>query len=58
MRCLACNVILTDIESTRRYNTSKEFIDLCNKCFHSGVSEQVNYTEREDLGGEENYDEY
>lgn len=58
MRCLACNVILSDAEATRRYSNSKEFIDLCNKCFHNGVSEQVNYTEREDLGGEENYDEY
>ena len=49
MRCLSCNVILSDHEATRRYAISKEFIDLCNRCFASGVSEQLNYSERDDL---------
>lgn len=48
MRCLACNVVLTDFEATRKYETGS-FIDLCNHCFHSGVSENLIYIEREDL---------
>ena len=33
MRCIACDVELTDYEATRRYAVSKEFVDLCNTCF-------------------------
>jgi hypothetical protein len=32
MRCLSCNVILTDDEATLRYRESKEFVDLCLDC--------------------------
>lgn len=32
MRCLSCNVILSDKESTRRGALSNEFIDLCDSC--------------------------
>ena len=49
MRCLACNKALTDYEATRRFTESKEFIDLCNHCFYSGVSDDVNFDERQDL---------
>ncbi len=49
MKCLACDRILNDFEATRRYQGSGEFIDLCNKCFHSGVSDDLNFSEREDL---------
>ena len=49
MRCLACNRALTDYEATRRFTDSKEFIDLCNHCFYSGVADDVNFEEREDL---------
>jgi hypothetical protein len=49
MRCLACNVILTDHEATRRFSKSKEFVDLCNHCYFSGVNEEIDSTEREDL---------
>lgn len=52
MRCLACNVILTDHEATRRFSESKEFVDLCNHCFYSGVSDDVNFSERDDLADE------
>lgn len=31
MKCLACDVILTDNEATRK-NEHNEFIDLCNSC--------------------------
>jgi hypothetical protein len=50
MRCLACNVALSDFESTRKY-TSGGYVDLCNKCFYSGVHQQVYVSEREDLRG-------
>jgi hypothetical protein len=32
MRCRACNVNLTDFESTRRGASSGDFLDLCNSC--------------------------
>ena len=49
MRCLACNKALTDYEATRRFDQSKEFVDLCNHCFHSGVSDDLLFNERDDL---------
>ena len=49
MKCLACDKILTDHEATRRFSKSKEFVDLCSHCYYSGVNEEVNSTEREDL---------
>lgn len=58
MRCLACNKVLNDFEATRKYHESKQYIDLCNHCFYSGVHEEVCYEERtelaevEDLGDE------
>jgi hypothetical protein len=57
MRCLACNKILTDYEATRRFDQSKQFVDLCNHCFYSGVSEDLNTIEREDLGESDIEDE-
>lgn len=56
MKCLACDSILTDFEATRRYE-SGGFIDLCNHCFHSGVSEQLVVVERPDLAGVETFEE-
>ncbi len=32
MRCLCCNVILSDKEATRRYGVSGEFVDTCDRC--------------------------
>ena len=32
MRCLACGIILSSKESTRRGAISNEFIDLCDSC--------------------------
>lgn len=45
MRCLSCNKILSDLEATRKYASTGEFMDLCNRCFHSGVSDQVDVIE-------------
>jgi hypothetical protein len=52
MKCLACDKILTDHEATRRFSESKAFVDLCNHCFYSGVSDEVNFSERDDLADE------
>lgn len=49
MKCLACDRILSDFEATRKFSGSGEFVDLCNHCFHSGVDEEINSDEREDL---------
>jgi len=56
MKCLACDKILSDFEATRKFSGSGEFVDLCNHCFHSGVDEEINSDEREDLH-EQNDDE-
>lgn len=32
MRCRACDGILTDFESTRRYSSGGSFIDMCSQC--------------------------
>ncbi len=55
MKCLACDKILTDYEATRKFSGSKEFVDLCNHCFYSGVNDDITTTDREDLNqdGEE-----
>lgn len=46
MRCLGCNKALTEFESTRRYQETEEFIDLCNDCFRTT---EIKATERPDL---------
>lgn len=40
MRCLSCNVILSDKEATRKYASTGEFVDLCDHCF-STVDDQI-----------------
>ena len=32
MRCLSCNVELTDKEATRKSTITHEYLDLCNRC--------------------------
>lgn len=32
MKCLACDAILTDFESSRRSTVTGDYIDLCNDC--------------------------
>ena len=48
MRCLACNKVLNDFESTRKSATTGEYVDLCNHCFHN-VEFDIDSLEREDL---------
>ncbi len=47
MRCKACNVELSDYESTLRCANTDEFIDLCMSCLTAGGD--VNYSDRDDL---------
>ena len=49
MKCLACDVVLSDFEATRKFTESGTYVDLCNKCFFSGVADDVNFSDREDL---------
>lgn len=51
MKCLSCDVVLTDFEATRKYAGSGVFVDLCNRCFD--VKEQPPVVERYDLMTEE-----
>lgn len=51
MRCLACDCALTDFEATRK-TISGHYVDLCNRCFYSGVNEDLPTFEREDLENE------
>jgi len=55
MKCLACDHILSDLEATRRYAESGEFVDLCTRCIDTD-SKFPDITERVDLA--ENEDSY
>lgn len=63
MRCLSCDRKLNDYESTRRYASSGDFVDLCNRCF-SFVADDIpdlegdgfdpsDYTDETELSEEE-----
>lgn len=40
MRCLACNKRLNGKESTRKYSSNGQFVDLCDRCY-SFVADDV-----------------
>ena len=44
MRCSCCNVILTPQESTRKFKTSGDYVDMCNRCLDT-ISDDVDYTD-------------
>lgn len=48
MRCLSCDCLLSDFESTRKSRTTNDYIDLCNNCFED-IKDAVDVIEREDL---------
>jgi len=48
MRCRACDVILSDYETTRKSLVTGEYYDLCNNCFKTIKSDLV-YKDRLDL---------
>jgi hypothetical protein len=49
MRCLSCNNILSDFESTRKYKNTQSYIDLCTLCFNESDLKLLEVTERTDL---------
>lgn len=55
IKCLACDVILTDFEATRKYEDGS-FVDMCNHCFVSGDNTEILVSERYDLASEESDD--
>jgi|TARA_R110002153_G_scaffold87801_4_gene216776 NAD-dependent SIR2 family protein deacetylase len=54
MRCIACDKLLSDYESTRKSEATGEFVDLCNYCY-STISKDIIVTEREDLLTPDNF---
>ena len=48
MRCIACNVELTDYESTRQDNEGN-YLDMCNYCYNS-VKEEITVSNNHDTG--------
>ena len=48
MRCVSCDVLLTDFEATRKSAETDEFLDLCNHCY-SFIRDEVKAIERHDL---------
>lgn len=51
MRCLACNVELSDYEATRK-DLHGDYIDMCNYCYGT-IKDDILSTDREDLIVEE-----
>lgn len=49
MRCLSCNEVLSDFESTRKYKNTQQYIDLCTLCFNESDLKLLEVTERMDL---------
>lgn len=43
MRCLSCNCLLTDFESSVKYFGTNHYVDLCKKCFKEIESDLINY---------------
>ena len=55
MRCLACDNLLNAFEATRKSDTTKEYLDLCNKCL--STIDITDTSERYDLEGlDEHYE--
>lgn len=48
MKCLSCDIVLSDFESTRKSANTGEYIDLCNTCFED-IKDDFNVLEREEL---------
>lgn len=48
MHCRACDCLLSDFESTRKYEDNT-YVDLCNHCFSESDLEGIVILEREDL---------
>jgi hypothetical protein len=60
MKCKACDCLLTDFETTRKFvkeDGKVEYPDLCNDCLdESDLDELVVIVEREDLAHNDDFD--
>ena len=57
IRCLSCDRALSDKESTRKFQGSKTYVDLCDKCFDTIKDQKgLEVIEKEDLTNEVDYD--
>ena len=52
MRCVCCNKILSEFESTRKSITTGEYLDMCNRCYGT-ISKDVLTYEGYDLFDDE-----
>ncbi len=50
MRCQACNVALSDAESTRKSATTGEYLDLCNHCLSAIDGDDLSVVEGNEQG--------
>jgi len=41
MKCLACDIILTDFEATRKYKSTGEYVELCDSCIEGAEYEVI-----------------
>ena len=57
MHCQACDTLLSDFESTRKSETTGEYLDLCNHCYET-IADVINVDERMDLPDYEDEREY
>lgn len=48
MRCISCNTLLNDFESTRKIESTGEYLDMCNRCY-SDIEVDVPTVGRSDL---------
>lgn len=48
MRCVCCDRPLNDFETTRKYKSTGDYADLCNKCV-TEIGSDVEYTVRREF---------
>lgn len=48
MRCVCCNAVLSDFESTRRSINTNDFVDICNICIKT-IDDDIKTIDRLDL---------
>lgn len=48
MRCVCCNKLLTDFESSRKSVNTGEYLDMCTDCYKH-IRDDVNVIENNDL---------
>lgn len=53
MKCLACDDILSDREATRRGESTKEFLDLCDHCTNTIMFDMVEFSDSPWNAGDE-----